>query len=172
KHPARTRNISEEVLTQTRQRNSGNAEQEALSISSVRAALLKAKPGSAPGPDGRRLDHYKDMIRDMEDPASTRLLEALTYLYNVICRGIAPTEVYELLAQARLVALSKPEKATDIRPIAVGLADRRLLSSSLGRQHKETISDFLSFLQLGDGVAGGAEAIRHYRGAGRELHRD
>src|SRR3546814_18809232 len=87
------------------------------------------------------------MIRDMEDPSSTRLLEALTYLYNVICRGTAPTEVYELLAQARLVALSKPEKATDIRPIAVGLADRRLLSSSLGRQHKEAISGFLSPLQ-------------------------
>src|SRR3546814_2424527 len=30
KHPARTRNISEEVLTQTRQRKSGNAEQEEI----------------------------------------------------------------------------------------------------------------------------------------------
>src|SRR3546814_13613613 len=109
--------LSEEVHTQTLQRNTGNAEQEAPSSSSVGAALLKAKPGSSPGPEGRRLDHYKDMIRDMEDPASTRLLEALTYLYNVICRGTAPTDVYELLAQARLVALSKPEKATDIRPI-------------------------------------------------------
>src|SRR3546814_1435463 len=38
--------------------------------------------------------------------------------------------------------------------------------------HKEAISGFLSPLQLGVGVAGGAEAIRHYIGAAREQHPD
>jgi hypothetical protein len=67
------------------------------------------------------------------------------------------------MAQANLIALSKG--ADDVRPIAMGCVDRKLVSKCLSKHFREEMQLYFTPLQFGVGVQGGIETIRHYAGA-------
>lgn len=112
--------------------------------------------GSSGGPDGFTPQHLKDLLSGTAD---AELATALTDFINILLVGDLPLNVREIIFGARLIALQK--KDGGIRPIAVGYTLRRLAAKCANRFVIQRRSEELSPVQIGVGVAGGAEAAVH-----------
>lgn len=111
------------------------------------------------GLDGLRPRHLKDLISFSCGDFSTKLIDSIAKLMNVIRRGKISPKVLPVFYGATLTALLK--KNTDIRPIAAGLAWRRLAGKIACFDIKPNLTKSLMPIQNGFGVKGGAEAIIH-----------
>ena len=123
----------------------------------VRKAIMSFPAGSSAGPDGLRPQHLKDLISCQEKGPD--LLTALTGFVNMVLSGRCPEEVAPFFFGGRLIALEK--KSGGIRPIAVGMTLRRLVSKCGSAFGVERMRSSLSPLQLGVGTPGGCEAAVH-----------
>lgn len=118
---------------------------------------LKTFPaGSSGGPDGLTPQHLKDIVCGTFDP---ELMSTLTDFINIILTGDIPSAVRRIFFGGRLIALQK--KGGGIRPIAVGYTLRRLAAKCANMFVIQRRSQELSPVQVGVGVAGGAEATVH-----------
>eukprot|EP00158_Paraphelidium_tribonemae_P008413 Partr_v1_DN28573_c2_g1_i2_m73653 putative NA len=132
-----------------------------VSLSRNCKSQLKTFPkGTACGRDRLRAQHMKGMISGCCD--SDKFLEAVTYLVNKKLSGALPPSLAPFISSAPLMGLVKPKG--DIRPIAVGEIWRRLTSKCANSFIKSKAVGYLSPLQVGVGVLGGAEAVVHAAG--------
>jgi hypothetical protein len=122
-------------------------------------AIRSFPAGSAGGPDGITPQHIKDLT--MQVPGtSNELISALTDFVNLLLNGELPEYIREIIFGGTLIALQK--KTGDIRPIAVGYTLRRLAAKCANVYViGSTAVTSMAPLQLGVGVAGGAEAAIH-----------
>jgi Reverse transcriptase (RNA-dependent DNA polymerase) len=122
----------------------------------VSKAIRSFTPGSSGGPDGLRPQHLADMTGAR---IGGNLLGALTELVNLILAGGVPEWARTFFFGATLLAFTK--KGGGVRPIAVGLTLRRLVSKVANSLVVNTCTSFLAPRQLGVGIKGGAEALAH-----------
>ena len=87
------------------------------------------------------------------------LLNALRDFASHIAAGLAPPEVGRVFFGASLCAFNKD--VGGVRPIAVGLTLRRMVTKALIKPGSETIGEYLRPHQLGYGTRGGCEAAVH-----------
>ena len=123
----------------------------------VQKAVTSFPPGSAGGPDGLRPQQLKELVQCRE--AGAHLLAALTDFVNMILAGRCPVAIASVFFGGRLIALSK--KSGGIRPIAVGMTLRRLVSKCASTYGSEQLTSYLRPRQLGVGTPGGCEAAVH-----------
>jgi len=90
----------------------------------VRKAILSFPAGSLRGPDGLRPQHLIDLLQCRESASDFRA--ALTGFVNMVLAGHCPNTISQLFFGGRLIALTKGSGG--IRPIAVGMTPRRLVS--------------------------------------------
>ena len=125
----------------------------------VRKAIQSFRKGSSGGWEGLCPQHLLDLTARCLGESATLLLEALTRFINGIMQGSLPCGLAEVFFGARLIALKK--KCGGIRPIAVGLTQRRLVGKLC---NSKVMGDALLHLgpqQLGYGVKRGSEATIH-----------
>ena len=125
----------------------------------VRKAIKSFRKGSAPGPDGLRLEHLKVAIKLSTPNRQDKAEEALTRLVNKMGSGSVPAIIAPFLSGARLIAGNK--KDGGIRPIAVGNILRRLTSKCFSYGMAVRAANILCPLQMGVAVRGGLEALIH-----------
>ena len=127
-----------------------------VSAADVKKAIRSFGPGSAGGRDGLRPQHLKDMT---ENRIGGALAEVLAEFSNLVLSGGVPEAVRPVFFGATLLPFIK--KDGGIRPIAVGLTLRRLVSKIANSSAIESCTTTLAPTQLGVGVKGGAEALIH-----------
>jgi len=109
--------------------------------SEVRQAVLSFPAGSSGGPDGLRPQHLKELVLCRE--SGSDFLGDLTAFVNMVLAGSCPKEIAPYFFGGRLLALSK--KSGGLRPIAIGLTLRRLVSKCASSfRSKRLASVFLS----------------------------
>lgn len=110
--------------------------------------------GSAHGMDGFYPQYFKDLISVSALDTGKEALSTITELCNLLLRGNVNKDICEYIYGASLCALTK--KDGGIRPIAVGLSLRRLVSKLSCNHVNEEIGDYLYAVQLGFGTKQGA----------------
>ena len=101
----------------------------------------------------------KDLIGHTNGEADNRLVTSLCNFVDVVVAGEVPPCIRSTFFGANLFAFTKP--GGGIRPIAVGLTLRRLVSKFVGHLTKDERSDSYGTVQLGIGTKNGAEAAGH-----------
>ena len=114
-------------------------------------------PGSAGGPDGLRPQHVKELVHCRE--AGTDFIDSLTDFVNVVLSGQCPPDIAPFFFGGRLLALRK--KSGGIRPIAIGMTLRRIVSKCASFAGIGHLSPYFCPTQLGVGVQSGCEAAVH-----------
>lgn len=123
----------------------------------MRQAVLSFPAGSSGGPDGLRPQHLKELVLCRE--SGSDFLGDLTAFVNMVLAGSCPKEIAPYFFGGRLLALSK--KSGGLRPIAIGLTLRRLVSKCASSFGSKRLASVFCPRQLGVGVAGGCEAAVH-----------
>ena len=114
--------------------------------------------GSSSGRSGWSVNFFLECSNHRT--AVPTFLENLTALVNLFLSGRALPTFATFLSSACLVPLLKKD-GVSIRPVAVGEVLRRLISKCCVRAVSVRAADYLKPLQLGVGLANGAEAILH-----------
>src|SRR5277367_3746580 len=127
-----------------------------VTAADVKLAVQSFAPGSAGGRDGLRPQHLKDLVNER---VGGDLAEILADFANLVLRGGVPEVVRPVFFGASLLPFTKKEGG--IRPIAVGLTLRRLVSKMANTRALEWCGGVLGQTQLGVGTKGGAEALVH-----------
>ena len=130
-----------------------------LSAEIVLGAVSRTPSGGAPGPDGLWPAHLKQMVGPSAGAARGELEGALVRFCGLCMDGSVPVAVRPLFFGAGNVAFRK--KDGGLRPIAVGLLLRRLVSKAACTAVQEEAAALLAPVQLGIGVPGGSEAAVH-----------
>lgn len=125
----------------------------------VEKSIMSFGSGSAAGTDGFYPQYFKDFISVSAMDARKDSLTIITELSNFMLRGKVNDEITQYLYGASLCALTK--KDGGIRPIAVGLSIRRLVSKLACSQVNDEIGKYLFPVQLGFGTKQGCEAAVH-----------
>ena len=125
----------------------------------MREAIFSMAMASAPGPDGLRVSHLRQMLSEEVGEEASRLSQTLDLFASVITSGRVPDSIRPYFFGARLVALSKQKGS--IRPIAIGQCLRRAICRAVCIQMREVSTKLLEPYQLGDGSRDGATAAAH-----------
>ena len=121
----------------------------------IKGAIRGFAPGSSGGRDGLKPQHLKDLSA----LPGGALIDALVDFTNLVLGGGVPAPVRPTFFGATLIPFTK--KDGGLRPIAVGLSLRRLVSKAAAKSASYICAPLLAPLQLGVGVRGGAEALVH-----------
>lgn len=121
----------------------------------VKKAISSFANGSGSGPDGFRPQFFKDIISLSAGNAGTEALKAITDLSNFMLRGLVNKVVCKYLYGGTLCAFNK--EIGGIRPIAIGLSIRRLVSKLACKHAEEAIGTYFGNKQLGFNVKQGCE---------------
>lgn len=120
----------------------------------IRRNLGKFPRGSAAGTDGCSPNYLAELVRT---PGSNMDVD-LARMCSLIANGLTPPSIRPLLFGARLIALIKVN--LDLRPIAAGIAIRRLTAKTLStKEQRHASTFFLKVFQVGVGVSNGATAV-------------
>ena len=125
----------------------------------VKHSIMSFGSGSAAGMDGFYPQYFKDLISTSAFDAGNECLSVITELCNFMLRGKLNDRICQYVYGASLCALTK--KDGGIRPIAVGLSIRRLVSKIACSHVIEDVGKYLFPIQLGVGVKQGCEAVVH-----------
>ena len=120
------------------------------------AALNTFHSLTAGGPSGCRAAHLREAITSER---GNTLLATMTRLINFLAAGKTPPEIDPFLCGGNLFAAVKKDGGH--RPIAVGETIRRWTAKCMAKKAIADTAEYLSPLQLGVRVKGGAEAIIH-----------
>lgn len=155
KHP--TPHVDREIPSSPTQREINEALQ--CDETQIRRAIRSFAPGSASGPDLLEPQHLKDLTSTPCGETGNSLIKSLTRLINLMLRGNVPDDVVPFLYGASLTALNKVN--SDVRPIAVGTAYRRIASKIASRHGISMVKDSFYPHQYGVGIRKGSELIVH-----------
>jgi len=121
--------------------------------------LTTALTRTPAGPDGLRPIALKQLTGPRAGPARQPLLLALLNFCNLALAGSVPPAIQYLFFGANLIAFRK--KDGGLRPIAIGLALRRLVSKAACAATQQLAAELFCPIQLGLGIRSGAEAAVH-----------
>ena len=122
----------------------------------VSEAIARTPAGGAAGTDGLRPEHLKLFAGPRTRAVREEFVAAQAVFCHLCADRAVPECVRPLFFGAELVAFQK--KDGGLRPIAVGLALRRLLARAACASVCGRVAELLATVQLGVGVRGGAEA--------------
>ena len=125
----------------------------------LRTAIEGMQTGGAPGPDGLRPVHVKQMTGPKAADARETVMAERSKFIKLCLSGLVPPNIRHLFFGANLLAFKK--KDGGLRPIAVGLILRRLTSRVACAATREMLPNILEPIQLGVGTRGGAEIAAH-----------
>ena len=133
-----------------------------FSQESIDKAIKSFPKGTAPGPDGLRVQHLLDVLRMVPKNSTSDIRSSLTKLVALIVSGRVNTQFASVFSSANLIPLNKDSKITNsIRPIAVGTTWRRLCGKIALSIVSEKASNYFNSYQLGVGTPFGTEIIVH-----------
>lgn len=125
----------------------------------VKRSIMSFGCGSAAGIDGFYPQYFKDLISTSAYDAGNDCLSIITELCNFMLRGKLNESICKYVYGASLCALTK--KDGGIRPIAVGLSIRRLVSKVACSSVIDDVGKYLFPCQLGVGIKQGCETAVH-----------
>eukprot|EP00731_Ephydatia_muelleri_P020997 Em0013g724a len=118
--------------------------------------------GTSAGPSGLSIQHLLDAA---SVPLQTPICDSLKGVVNILASGKDPKSVSAFLSGGRLIALNKGKfsegQCTDIRPLVVGEALRRLTGKCLCSILKDKFSTFFQPSQFGVACKAGVERVVH-----------
>ena len=126
----------------------------------LKEALEGLPAAGAPGPDGLRPSHLKQLCGASAGAAQERTIVALRNFSNVCFSGNIPFAIRPLFFSANLCALRKKD-GVSLRPIAIGIVMRRFVTRLCCLALRNQMTAQLAPHQLGVGVTGGSEAAVH-----------
>ena len=113
-------------------------------------AYADAPRRRAPGPGAATFEHYKWM------PDTTAWPQYAALMANFPL-GRVPAAVQDVFNSVRIIPLAKPHGG--VRPIAVGMAQRRLVSRALARMARSRVAAACAPIQHAVGIPRGAELL-------------
>ena len=127
------------------------------------ANLRSTKRGSAPGPSGTRLEHFKPLL---EEEAES---DAFAFICSKYAQAAIPATIAGALSLCHMTALNKDAPgqshahgpSSRVRGLAVGDVIRRLTGRTLAQQFQQEFEDVTAPQQFGLASHGGVEAAVH-----------
>jgi hypothetical protein len=118
--------------------------------------ILSSRSGVAPGPDGLRNEHVRQLAGSFRSPDEVKFVETYAAILTHIANGSLPSPVLKYLAGAELFALQDGAK---VRPLALGCTWRKDATKVVTQsaECKEICKSHLFPLQVGVGVKNGIE---------------
>ncbi|GKC34857.1 hypothetical protein Tco_1047241 [Tanacetum coccineum] len=132
-----------------------------ITSSTVVLDRIKSFPrGTSCGRDGLRAQHLMDCLSGAAVAVSDELISSITQVVNLFLAGSYPQMLGEYIASAPLTPLVKP--GGGIRPIAMGIVWRGLVSKVSAIMIGHSLDGYLDGLQFGVRVVGESETILHF----------
>jgi hypothetical protein len=122
----------------------------------VHKMIYQSTKYTAPGPDGFRNEHKRQLAGDYKKPAEVNYVNNYAEILSLILNGQLPIEVSNYFAGAELIALQVGEK---VRPIALGNTLRKD-AGKFGIKTPEVIkvcNEIFFPIQVGVGIKNGTE---------------
>ena len=127
-----------------------------ITVKEARKLLKSAERGKSAGPSRLTNEMVRDACLNRSEEGAAALGAFITYVNTFIDGGFDPSQA-PFINAARLIAKIKTE--ADERPITIGEVLRRLICRYLAKKHGADGAAYLSPLQVGFAVQGGAEAV-------------
>ena len=103
---------------------------EVVSVNEVYYFLQRSPRVVAPGLDGFRFNHFRQMVsRSADNPTKHNVLQLLTWLCNAFMQGKLPNPMLAFLAEAEIFPLEK--KSGGLRPIMMVNSLRKITAANL-----------------------------------------
>jgi hypothetical protein len=127
-----------------------------ITAKEARKLLKSLERGKSSGPSRLTNEMIRQACLNKSEEGDEALLSLITYINTYIDGNFDKTQA-PFINAARLIAKIKTEN--DERPIAIGEVLRRMVCRYLARKHGLEGAAYLSPLQVGVAVQGGAEAV-------------
>eukprot|EP00873_Tetraselmis_striata_P019799 jgi/Tetstr1/440063/TSEL_028422.t1 len=118
----------------------------------------------AAGPSGMRYEYLRCLVGEYAPASGPAAVRAMSEVASMYLQGRLPGWFNRLFASARLVALVKKlgeGRSPDVRPVAVGEAERRAAERAVVDNMKEAYVSVLAPSQLGVGISAGDYVLIH-----------
>eukprot|EP00873_Tetraselmis_striata_P013523 jgi/Tetstr1/433787/TSEL_002413.t1 len=130
----------------------------------MRVPYQQLKQHVAAGPSGRRNEYLRCLVGEYAPASGPAAVRAMSEVASMYLQGRLPGWFNRLFASARLVAPVKKlgeGRAPDVRPVAVGEAERRASERAVVDNMKEAYVSVLAPSQLGVGIPSGDSVLIH-----------
>eukprot|EP00873_Tetraselmis_striata_P018186 jgi/Tetstr1/438450/TSEL_027006.t1 len=156
KHPPRTHPIPDAAYDIP-------VDEAALTVD-MRVPYQQLKQHVAAGPSGMRNEYLRCLVGEYAPASGPAAVRAMSEVASMYLQGRLPGWFNRLFASARLVAPVKKlgeGRAPDVRPVAVGEAERRAAERAVVDNMKEAYVSVLAPSQLGVGIPAGDSVLIH-----------
>eukprot|EP00873_Tetraselmis_striata_P008531 jgi/Tetstr1/428795/TSEL_018782.t1 len=130
----------------------------------IRVPYQQLKQHVAAGPSGMRNEYLRCLVGEYAPASGPAAVRAMSEVASMYLQGRLPGWFNRLFASARLVAPVKKlgeGRAPDVRPVAVGEAERRAAERAVVDNMKEAYVSVLAPSQLGVGIPAGDSVLIH-----------
>eukprot|EP00873_Tetraselmis_striata_P027724 jgi/Tetstr1/447988/TSEL_035292.t1 len=130
----------------------------------MRVPYQQLKQHVAAGPSGMRNEYLRCLVGEYAPASGPAAVRAMSEVASMYLQGRLPGWFNRLFASARLVAPVKKlgeGRAPDVRPVAVGEAERRAAERAVVDNMKEAYVSVLAPSQLGVGIPAGDSVLIH-----------
>eukprot|EP00873_Tetraselmis_striata_P045894 jgi/Tetstr1/466158/TSEL_010719.t1 len=130
----------------------------------MRVPYQQLKQHVAAGPSGMRNEYLRCLVGEYAPASGPAAVRAMSEVASMYLQGRLPGWFNRLFASARLVAPVKKlgeGRAPDVRPVAVGEAERRAAERAVVDNMKEAYVSVLAPSQLGVGIPAGDSMLIH-----------
>eukprot|EP00873_Tetraselmis_striata_P009766 jgi/Tetstr1/430030/TSEL_019891.t1 len=130
----------------------------------MRVPYQQLKQHVAAGPSGMRNEYLRCLVGEYAAASGPAAVRAMSEVASMYLQGRLPGWFNRLFASARLVAHVKKlgeKRAPDVRPVAVGEAERRAAERAVVDNMKEAYVSVLAPSQLGVGIPAGDPMLIH-----------
>ena len=125
---------------------------------------------TAPGTSKLRIDHIKQLIGTEKCLQGEIFCTSLSSFISRIANGLLPSELIRFLGSGTLIALSKDNSNTNVRPIVLGDTLRKLAAGLALDTHKGPIQEHFKDIQYGFRTPNGIEIITHAANISHQIH--
>eukprot|EP00873_Tetraselmis_striata_P035298 jgi/Tetstr1/455562/TSEL_042381.t1 len=156
KHPSRSHPIPDAAYAIP-------VDEAALTVD-MRVPYQQLKQHVAAGPSGMRNEYLRCLVGEYAPASGPAAVRAMSEVASMYLQGRLPGWFNRLFASARLVAPVKKlgeGRAPDVRPVAVGEAERRAAERAVVDNMKEAYVSVLAPSQLGVGIPAGDSVLIH-----------
>eukprot|EP00873_Tetraselmis_striata_P018023 jgi/Tetstr1/438287/TSEL_026854.t1 len=156
KHPSRSHPIPDAAYDIP-------ADEAAMTVD-MRVPYQQLKQHVAAGPSGMRNEYLRCLVGEYAPASGHAAVRAMSEVASMYPQGRLPGWFDRLFAYARLVAPVKKlgeGRAPDVRPVAVGEAERRAAERAVVDNMKEAYVSVLAPSQLGVGIPAGDSMLIH-----------
>eukprot|EP00873_Tetraselmis_striata_P027737 jgi/Tetstr1/448001/TSEL_035303.t1 len=130
----------------------------------MRVPYQQLKLHVAAGPSGMRNEYLRCLVGEYAPASGPAAVRAMSEVASMYLQGRLPGWFNRIFASARLVAPVKKlgeGRAPDVRPVAVGEAERRAAERAVVDNMKEAYVSVLAPSQLGVGIPAGDSVLIH-----------